>query len=88
MKKTERLKELRSLSVNELVARARELKEELFHLRIKHASGQLEKPHLFGLYRSDIARCETLLAERKNAARKQKSLAAVPVKGEVAEAKK
>jgi len=76
MKKTERLKELRALSVKELVARARELKEELFHLRIKQASGQLEKPHLFSLYKGDITRCETILTERKIAAGKEKAAAA------------
>jgi large subunit ribosomal protein L29 len=59
------IEELRQLSSPELIARVRELKLELFHLRIRQATGQLEKPEYFGIYRKEIARCMTLLGERK-----------------------
>lgn len=57
--------ELRQLSDQELKARAVELKDELFHLRLQRASGQLEKPHLFKQHRKEIARCLTILTERE-----------------------
>jgi large subunit ribosomal protein L29 len=60
--------ELRELSVKELVGRKRELKDELFHLRIQQAGGQLEKPSQLRTLRKEVARVETILSERKNAA--------------------
>ncbi len=59
--------ELRELSTNELVARKRELRDELFHLRLQKASGQLEKPSQFRNLRKEVARIETLVTERTRA---------------------
>ena len=59
--------ELRELSISELVARKRELKDELFHLRLQKASGQLEKPSQFRNLRKEVARIETLVSERSRA---------------------
>ena len=56
--------ELRELSTSELVARKRELKDELFHLRLQRASGQLEKPSQFKNLRKEVARIETVITER------------------------
>jgi len=56
--------ELRELSTSELIARKRELKDELFHLRLQKASGQLEKPSQFNGLRKEIARIETVVTER------------------------
>ena len=56
--------ELRELSTSELVARKRELKDELFHLRLQKASGQLEKPSQFKNLRKEVARIETVITER------------------------
>lgn len=70
MKRLDKLKELRSLSDKELEARVRELREEVFHLRIKRTTSQLEKPHLIGVCRQDIARCLTILTERRLQAEK------------------
>jgi large subunit ribosomal protein L29 len=67
------IEELRQLSSPELTARVRELKLELFHLRIRQATGQLEKPEFFGIYRKEIARCMTLLGERKRIEAKAKT---------------
>jgi len=63
-----KIKELRSLSETELVARKNELKDELFRLRIQKSAGQVEKPHFFRTNRKEIAHIETILTERKNAA--------------------
>ena len=59
--------ELRELSTTELVTRKRELKDELFHLRLQKASGQLEKPSQFRTLRREVARIETLVTERTRA---------------------
>jgi len=61
-------KEINELSVNELIARGRELKDQLFHLRIQKVSGQVEKPSQFRLIRKDIARIETVLSAKRAAA--------------------
>jgi len=62
-----KIEELRQLSAQELEARATELKDELFRLRLQQSSGQLEKTHLFKQHRREIARCLTILTERQNA---------------------
>lgn len=62
-----KLEELRQLSEQELEARVTELKDELFHLRLQQASGQLEKTHLFKQHRKEVAQCLTILTERQNA---------------------
>jgi large subunit ribosomal protein L29 len=60
-----KLKEIRELSVKELAARKRELKEEAFRLRLQQASGQLEKPSELRNLRREVARIETVLSERR-----------------------
>lgn len=59
-------KDIKELATDELKQKNRELSEELFKLRIRHASGQLEAPSMLGKVRKDIARVETLLREREN----------------------
>jgi large subunit ribosomal protein L29 len=59
--------ELRELSTSELVSRKRELKDELFHLRLQKASGQLEKPSQFRSLRKEVARIETMITQRSAA---------------------
>jgi len=58
-------KELRELSVKELAARRRELKEEMRNLRIQQSTDQLENPARIRTVRRDIARVETVLGERQ-----------------------
>ena len=58
-------KELRELSVKELAARRRELKEEMRNLRIQQSTDQLENPARIRTVRRDIARVETTLGERQ-----------------------
>jgi len=61
-----KVKELRSLSVEDLLKKNAELREDLFKLRFQHGIRRLENPAKLGLLRKDIARIQTLLAEKKN----------------------
>ena len=56
--------EIRNLSVEELEAKLKELKEELFNLRFQHAINQLENPHKIADVKKDIARVKTILNEK------------------------
>ena len=56
--------ELNKLSVEELNAKLKELKSELFNLRFQHAVNQLENPHRIADVKKDIARVMTILHEK------------------------
>lgn len=62
-----KIKEVRDLGINELKQKRSELAEELFKLRIRHASGQLEPTAKLGSLRRDIARVNTVLKEKEAA---------------------
>jgi large subunit ribosomal protein L29 len=47
----------------ELTALGRDLRHELFNLRLQQASAQLEKPARLKVLRRDIARVETRLSQ-------------------------
>ncbi len=51
--------ELKDSTLTELTAKGRELRQELFNLRLQQASAQLEKPARLRQLRRDIARIET-----------------------------
>jgi large subunit ribosomal protein L29 len=57
--------ELRLLDDEELAAKLREAKEELFNLRFQAATGQLESHGRLRAVRRDIARIYTLVRERE-----------------------
>ena len=59
--------ELRTLSAPELVAKSRELRDELFNARVKRATGQLENTAKLQQLRRDVARVETLLTQMRGA---------------------
>ena len=59
------LKELRELSADELVARAKELKQSLFDLKTKHATGVLDSTASLVEMRRDVARCLTIAREKQ-----------------------
>ena len=59
--------ELRGLSVDELVAKCAELRDELFNVQVKRSTGQLENTAALGTLRRDIARVETLLRQKREA---------------------
>ena len=56
--------ELRNLSCDELTAKLKELKNELFNLRFQHAINQLDNPHKIQEVKRDIARVMTILNEK------------------------
>ena len=57
--------ELRLLSNDDLVARLKENKEELFNLRFQSATGQLENHGRLRAVKKDIARVYTVMRERE-----------------------
>ena len=57
--------EIREWENSEITARLSELREELFRLRFRSATMQLENPGLIRSIRRDIARLETILRERQ-----------------------
>jgi large subunit ribosomal protein L29 len=59
--------ELRELSPEELVAKARELRDELFNARVRHSTGQLEDTAKLNRLRRDLARAQTVMRERREA---------------------
>jgi large subunit ribosomal protein L29 len=60
-----KIKEIRDFGINELRTKKNEIIEELFRLKIRHASGQLESTALLGRQRRDIARINTVLKEKE-----------------------
>ena len=64
MKSTKFVKDLREMSAEELNAKLKELKSELFNLRFQHAINQLDNPHKSADVKKDIARVMTVLCEK------------------------
>ena len=58
-------KEFKQMTNDELVKKLESLKEELFNLRFRHATGQLENPNVLSSVKKDIARVKTVLRERE-----------------------
>ena len=56
--------ELRDMTADQLQAKLKELKSELFNLRFQHAINQLENPHKITDVKRDIARVMTVLREK------------------------
>jgi len=61
--------ELKDMTLVELSAKGRDLRHELFNLRLQQASAQLEKPARLHTLRKDIARIETRISELRNKAK-------------------
>lgn len=59
--------ELRSLSIAELEAQARQERDRLFRLRMLLYTNQLDKPSDVRVARKQVARIETILAEKRAA---------------------
>ena len=57
--------ELHNMTNDELATKLAGLKEELFNLRFRHATGQLENPNVLKTVKKDIARVKTVLRERE-----------------------
>ncbi len=58
-------KEIHEMTNEELVSKLDSLKEELFNLRFRHATGQLENPCVLSTVKKDIARVKTEIRERE-----------------------
>lgn len=57
--------EIRNMSTEDIIKKIDELKGELFDLRMKQATAQIEKTHKINEDRKTIARLKTVLNERK-----------------------
>ncbi|MGA2751376.1 MAG: 50S ribosomal protein L29 [Verrucomicrobiota bacterium] len=60
--------EIKDLTPQELTAKSRDLRQEIFNLRLQQASSQLEKPARLRMLRRDIARLETRISQLRNKA--------------------
>ncbi len=60
-----KVSELADLNVDEIQDRITDAREELFRLRFRSATQQLENPSLIKALRRDIARMRTFLRERE-----------------------
>ena len=58
--------EIKDSTAVELAAKSRDLRQEMFNLRLQQASAQLEKPARLRQLRRDIARVETRISQLSN----------------------
>ena len=56
--------EIRAMTNEQLDAKLKELKGELFNLRFQHAVNQLDNPHRISDVKKDIARVMTVIREK------------------------
>jgi large subunit ribosomal protein L29 len=57
-----KISEIKDMTAAELTAKSRDLRQELFNLRLQKASSQLEKPSQLRNIRRDVARVETRIS--------------------------
>ena len=60
-----KIKEIKEMTNDELTSKLESLKEELFNLRFRHATGQLENPNVLSGVKKDIARVKTIIREKE-----------------------
>ena len=65
MMKAKEIKEIRSLSVEDLGKKLQDLKKDLFMLRMQHATNQLDNPMQIAAVKKDIARIKTIIREKE-----------------------
>jgi large subunit ribosomal protein L29 len=65
LKEPMKIKEIVEMSMDELLTKRRDLRQESLHLRLQQQSGQLEQPSRLRLLRRDVARIETVLSQRE-----------------------
>ena len=63
-----KMSELKDMTAVELMAKGRDLRQEIFNLRLQQASAQLEKPARLHTLRRDIARIETRISQLRHQA--------------------
>ncbi len=59
-------KDLRDLSYEELVSKESDLQTELFNLRFRLATGQLDNPMTIKAVRRDMARVKTVIRQKQS----------------------
>jgi large subunit ribosomal protein L29 len=59
-----KIDELRNMTVDELQNELLTLRKEQFNLRMKKASGSLDKTHLITMVRKSVAKVKTILTEK------------------------
>lgn len=57
--------DIRDLTTDEITARIEQLQEEMFRLRFRRATMELDNPMLLRTIKRDIARLKTVLRERE-----------------------
>lgn len=65
--------QIRQMTDDEILAKLKEFKEELFNLRFQMATGQLDNPMRLKAVRKNIARVKTIQRERELGALEQAS---------------
>lgn len=60
-----KIKEIRDLGIDELRVKERDLVDELFKLKIRHTTGQLDSPAALKNVRRDIARVKTVMKRKE-----------------------
>ena len=63
-----KMSELKDMTLVELANKGRDLRQEMFHLRLQQAGAQLEKPSRLRTLRKDVARVETRMSQLRNKA--------------------
>jgi large subunit ribosomal protein L29 len=63
-----KMSELKDMTLVELATKGRDMRQEIFNLRLQQASAQLEKPARLRVLRKDIARIETRMSQLRNKA--------------------
>ena len=61
-----KMSELKDMTISELAAKSRDVRQEIFNLRLQQASSQLEKPARLRLLRRGVARIETRISQLRN----------------------
>ena len=56
--------EIRNMSIEEISKKITELKTQIFELRMKQSTGNLDKPHKINELRKTVARLKTVLNEK------------------------
>ena len=60
-----KIKEMRDLGIDELRVKERDLVDELFKLKTRHTTGQLDSPAALKNVRRDIARIKTVMKRKE-----------------------
>ena len=58
--------EIRNMTKAEIEHKVFSMKEQMFSIRAEFMSGRIERPHRLRQLKRDIARCHTILEEKKD----------------------